>query len=210
MEQQRCGSLDVIGCHPNLSIFADYSARSHLYWGKEYAAADVKVEWHQPSPAEVDFAMELLDLVVRDTTDKLESIVESSTPVNKDWRNDFNRYTNLIRAGLAGVSALTVPIEPQTPGVESSDVGHEDMEFIREVPRYTYGAALSDPSDPRLRTIYALKDRVQTLLHKAFQRMSAVNDKSEDAIDSIKMAITTSKHLLLNHPIERTSHDSIK
>lgn len=84
------------------------------------------------------------------------------------------------------------------------------MGFIADLPRCKYGAYLDDPSDARLQMLVAFKDRVKVMLHTAMQRLIRVDDKSEDAIDSIKMAISASKHSLLSHPVDRTSYASVK
>jgi hypothetical protein len=48
------------------------------------------------------------------------------------------------------------------------------------------------------------------MLHKAIQRLGKVDDKSEDAIDCVKMAMATSKGIMLNHPMDRNSYAAVK
>ena len=84
------------------------------------------------------------------------------------------------------------------------------MDFIRHQPRCYYGAPLTDLGDPRLQELINLKSRVQTMLHRAIFRLSSVDDKSEDAIDSVKMAISVSRNIMLNHPMDRNSYGAIK
>lgn len=86
----------------------------------------------------------------------------------------------------------------------------EDLEFVKHAPRCRYGATLQDPSDSRLQYIIGLKTRTQAMLHQAITLLTAVDDKSEDAIDSIKMAISTSKNIMTTHPMDRASYASIK
>jgi hypothetical protein len=86
----------------------------------------------------------------------------------------------------------------------------EDMEFVKHLPRCAYGAVLQDPSDPRLQTLLSLRGRTQAMLHQALQRLASIDDKSEDAIDSIKMAISTAKNIMLCHPMDRLSYASVK
>lgn len=86
----------------------------------------------------------------------------------------------------------------------------EDMAFISDFPRCKYGAYLDNPDDPRLKGLNEFKNRVKKMLHQAMQRLIRVDDKSEDAIDSIKMAISASKHTLLSHPMDRTAYASVK
>ena len=56
--------------------------------------------------------------------ERLEELVEPSKSLNKEWRNDFNRYTNLVRAALAGVASLSVVVTPKEVGQQISDVGY--------------------------------------------------------------------------------------
>lgn len=84
------------------------------------------------------------------------------------------------------------------------------MGFIADFPRCKFGAFLEDPADPRLQSLNEFKDRTKRMLHQAMQRLIRVDDKSEDAIDSIKMAISAAKHSMLSHPMDRTSYASVK
>lgn len=69
---------------------------------------------------------------------------------------------------------------------------------------------LQDPDDPRLQTIINLKTRTQAMLHSAIGLLTSIDDKSEDAIDSIKMAISTCKNIMTCHPMDRGSYASVK
>lgn len=86
----------------------------------------------------------------------------------------------------------------------------EDMAFLSDFPRCKYGAFLDDPNDQRFKNFTTLKERVQEMLHSAIVRLNSIDDKSDDAIDSIKMAIATSKHVMLNHPMDRSSYANVK
>lgn len=76
-----------------------------------------------PTDDQVNFAIQLLQEIVQPATVELEGLVQAERPLNKEWRNDFNRYTNLVRAGLAGVASLTAIVEPETRGEDISDQG---------------------------------------------------------------------------------------
>lgn len=103
--------------------FADYLKRSHLHWGRDYTAAEVKIDWHVPSNGEIEYACEIIQEVVVPAVEKLDELVTSSGSVGKEWRNDFNRYTNLVRAAMTGISTLTGVVDPVRPGIEASDQG---------------------------------------------------------------------------------------
>lgn len=102
---------------------ADFHKRSHQYWGQLYLATEVKIDWHQPTEKEIDFAMELLREVVGPAVEALEKLAEPDATIDKDWRNDFNRYTNLVRSALTGISSLTTVCEPEEPGERVTDIG---------------------------------------------------------------------------------------
>lgn len=55
-----------------------------------------------------------------------------------------------------------------------------------------------------------LKSRMQAMLHKAILRLTAADEKSQDAIDSVRMAISTSKHIMLSHPMDRSAYGAVK
>lgn len=76
-----------------------------------------------PTEAEIEFALEILKVVVEPAVEKLEALATSGQTVTKEWRNDFNRFNSLVRGAMAGVSALTAVIPPAEPGEAISDIG---------------------------------------------------------------------------------------
>lgn len=101
----------------------EYAKRSHQHWGQLCTATEVKVDWHMPTDAEVQFALEILQKVVEPAVERLEAFATSTQVVTKEWRNDFNRYNSLVRGAMAGVSSLTAVIQPEEPGEAISDIG---------------------------------------------------------------------------------------
>lgn len=83
----------------------------------------MKVDWHTPTEDEVTFAMEILDVVLGPALDCLDQLTTPERPVNKEWRNDFNRYTSLVRSSMAGVAALSIVVPPEDPGQDVTDIG---------------------------------------------------------------------------------------
>lgn len=65
----------------NLEQWSDplIQATSSDFWGKAYKLKDVKIEWHMPSPAEIEFALEILDQVGTPAVEGVESLL--SNPV---------------------------------------------------------------------------------------------------------------------------------
>lgn len=76
-----------------------------------------------PTEPEIDFALEVLKIVVEPAVERLEALAVSNQTVSKEWRNDFNRYNSLVRGAMAGVSSLTAVIPPTEPGEAVSDIG---------------------------------------------------------------------------------------
>lgn len=101
----------------------EYQKRPHQHWGQLLTAAEVKIDWHTPSEAEVDFALEILKTVVDPAVERLEALAGTGQTITKEWRNDFNRYNSLVRGAMAGVSSLTAVTEPAEPGEAISDIG---------------------------------------------------------------------------------------
>lgn len=119
MTQTRCvGRHLTSGCR-----HVEYQKRPHQHWGQLLTATEVKVDWHMPSEAEVEFALEILTVVVEPAIERLEQLAGSNQSVTKEWRNDFNRYNSLVRGAMAGVSSLTAVTEPAEPGEAISDIG---------------------------------------------------------------------------------------
>lgn len=101
----------------------EYQKRPHLHWGEIHTAGEVKISWHTPTEEEVNFALETLESIAGPALKRLEELVQDTNPVSKEWRNDFNRYNNLVRNGLAGVASLTVVLPPGELGQQVTDVG---------------------------------------------------------------------------------------
>lgn len=101
----------------------EYQKRPHMHWGEIHAAGDVTLSWHTPTEEEVNFALEAMQAVAGPALERLEDLVREEKAVSKEWRNDFNRYNNLLRSALTGVASLTVVVPPSEPGEQVTDVG---------------------------------------------------------------------------------------
>jgi hypothetical protein len=109
---------------------AEYKKRSHQHWGQLYAATDIKIDWHVPTEPEVDFVMEILHEIVAPALDELDKLVDVATPLSKEWRNDFNRHTNLVKSAFSGVSSLTEVVEPENKGQDVTDLGYAQLRCV--------------------------------------------------------------------------------
>lgn len=84
----------------------------------------LQVEWHVPSPVEIDFALELLREIVSPALDTIEKLLrEPTSPPTPSWANDFCRYCNIVRSALSGIPSLMWMPPPTVPGAVASDAG---------------------------------------------------------------------------------------
>lgn len=71
-----------------------YFQRSHHHsWGKQYTTAkDVEVQWHTPTDAEIQFALEIIKQIVEPIMQDLQQLTEVPLESRDSvWRNDFCR-----------------------------------------------------------------------------------------------------------------------
>ena len=50
-----------------------------------------QVSWHTPSEEEINFALDILEEIVRPTLDTLNALLEEGAVEQAVWRNDFCR-----------------------------------------------------------------------------------------------------------------------
>ncbi|GJN88228.1 hypothetical protein Rhopal_001193-T1 [Rhodotorula paludigena] len=190
----------------------DFRKRSHETWGRLYDVRDVKVEWHVPSPAECDYAIELLRDIVAPLLDKLEALLAQSQEDGRvrssEWINDFCRFCNAVRSALSGIPSFVFLPQPKEPGEPASDAGDEVPEFINHLPTCNAGIPLSDPSDPRHQFVVDLRERIGRFLHDAVQTLKS--SQQQDTIDCIKMVIASIRVLELDYPCDTSNHATIK
>ncbi|KAK4703609.1 proteasome activator subunit 4, partial [Phenoliferia sp. Uapishka_3] len=181
----------------------------HKQWGRVYEAKDVKVEWHVPSPAEIDFALELLREIISPALDTIEELLRQPTsPPTPTWANDFCRYCNIIRSALSGIPSLMWMPPPAVPGAVASDAGDEVPDFINQLPHCQAGMCLTDPADPRHAFVFGLRERCGRVLHDAVHSLK--NNGAEDSIDCVKMLIASIKILQLDYSCDTSHYTAIK
>jgi proteasome activator subunit 4 len=82
------------------------------------------------------------------------------------------------------------------------------LDFISDRPLCKTHYCLTDPSDPRYQFVLSLRSRIYDLLHAAIAGLK--NNGADDAIDCVKMIISTIKTLMLDYPLDRTDHNHAK
>lgn len=160
--QEKCRGLPTIHIsnfvhHLLLNLTHTYPIDSALYepdiiargldvddWGKTTRPSDLTIKWHRPSPAEIQFAVELFDAQTKGAAEKLDLFMSDNSPVsrtgkNKEWSDVVSRLLSQIRLAISGVSFLFDPKRaasgpggpnrpgPSTrPGPDVDDDGDDD------------------------------------------------------------------------------------
>ena len=163
-----------------------FSKRSHLFWGKMYEDKAVKIDWHVPTDAEVEMALELLDRIVIPAMDKVEALQADGLTRDKAWSNDFCRYLMVVRMALIGMPSL-IEEDELGGGQPAMDLGDEVPEFIDIPPRFRSHFCLVDRHDPRYKKVAAFKQRCGEILHLAARSVQASG--AEDQIDCVKLLV---------------------
>ncbi|KAL2755489.1 hypothetical protein ACRALDRAFT_2041851 [Sodiomyces alcalophilus JCM 7366] len=130
--QEKCRGLPTIHIsnyvhHLLLNLTHTYPIDSALYepdviargldvddWGKTTRPSDLTIKWHRPSPAEIQFAVELFDAQANWATEKLDLLMSDDSPVprkgkNKEWSDVVSRALSQIRLAISGVASLFDP-----------------------------------------------------------------------------------------------------
>ncbi|KAK4046499.1 Proteasome activator BLM10 [Microbotryomycetes sp. JL201] len=188
----------------------EWQKKHHERWGKLYEVKDVKIDWHVPSKAEIDWAVELLRDLVVPAVDKIEQLlsVEGMRDRSEVWTNDFCRHLNIVRSALSGIPGLIWLGQPKERGQPASDVGDEDPEFISLYHNVNCGIPLTNHEDTRFQIVAQLRARVGALLHSAVQTIR--QHGREDSIDSVKMVISTIRVYMLDYPVDHSHYNMVK
>ncbi|ROT36446.1 hypothetical protein SODALDRAFT_335545 [Sodiomyces alkalinus F11] len=130
--QEKCRGLPTIHIsnfihHLLLNLTHTYPVDSALYepaiiergldvddWGKTTSPSDLTIKWHRPSPAEIEFAVELFGAQMKGAAEKLDLLMSDDPPVprkgkNKEWSDEVSRLLSQIRLAISGVATLFDP-----------------------------------------------------------------------------------------------------
>ncbi|GJJ09464.1 hypothetical protein Clacol_003687 [Clathrus columnatus] len=157
------------------------------YWGKLYEAKDVKVDWHTPCQEEIDFALEILDIIVEPLLTKVELLLgKPKSGWDGVWRNDFCRFVHAIRSTWSGLSTIILEKEKEVITCFTED--SELPEFLPIPLKVAAGFALTYPDDPLYQKFLNHKQRFGQLLHRA-----AVAFRESDVDDHIDATLAVSR-----------------
>ncbi|PFH61294.1 hypothetical protein XA68_17711 [Ophiocordyceps unilateralis] len=192
-------------------------------WGRTTAPADLTIRWHQPSPPEIEFAVELFASQVTSATQQLQLLMSDKPPVsregkNKAWSDEVSRLMQQMRLVIAGMAIMFDPKRASDDGsgagtmdgdgddemVEEDELmaGDADDEELRPQFRYRAGYPLK-PSDSVYQRIHELRDELGRLLTKTH---SFLNEKQEDDVNCFTALCSAYRTWITDVGIERSAH----
>ncbi|KAI5459283.1 hypothetical protein BGZ63DRAFT_447867 [Mariannaea sp. PMI_226] len=194
-------------------------------WGKTTAPSDLTIRWHQPSPPEIDFAMELFEWQIGAAKEQMQALMSENPPVsrtgkNKEWSDEVSRLMQQIRLVISGMATMFDPERAagriKTSATDERGLDGEDEMMIDEDPlaevaedeelrpKYRYMAGyILNPADAAYHKIHDLRDELGHLLHKVH---SFLNENQEDDVNSFTALYAAYRHWITDVGIERSAH----
>ncbi|KAI9483082.1 MAG: hypothetical protein EXX96DRAFT_599664 [Benjaminiella poitrasii] len=188
---------------------------AHQTWGQPGDPANLEIQWHTPSEAEKDFALEYLDKFLTASTQCLTQLMIDDKRLgrsNHEISNEFCRHLAVLRNCLMGSGTMvavdgenmnedTVMTDPSN--IEDDD--DETQDFY--VPRLEAGYAFTDPADYRTQKARQIRYDIGQLIH---QLSDFFRSKREDDVESIKILIKIARTFLSERGVEKTQFDRSK
>lgn len=197
-------------------------------WGKVTAPSDLTIRWHQPSPPEIEFAVELFASQTKSAKEQLERLMSDNPPVsrtgkNKEWSDEVSRLMQQIRLVTSGMAVMFDPVraargsadghtsEDEVMGEGDEDETMMDDDPLAEVaedeelrPQFRYKAGyVLKPEDPAYVRIHDLRDELGRLLTKTH---SFLNKNQEDDVNCFTALYTAYRTWITDVGIERSAH----
>ncbi|KAI9745554.1 MAG: hypothetical protein M1818_001088 [Claussenomyces sp. TS43310] len=246
--QEKCRGLPTIHIsnfihHLLLNLTLIYPVDTALYepeimnrgldvgdWGRVTKAGELTINWHQPLPAEIEFAVELFESQVETAMGRLGELMSDSSPVtrtgkNKVWSDEVSRNLTQLRLVISGMSSLFDPKEAaglrdarhQAEGangdydVEMADGDADEEDLLAEGgddeetrPQFRYQAGyLLDPGSQTYVRIHELRTQVGHLLSKMHNYLSAYQ---EDDVACFTALYSAYKTWITDVGTERSAH----
>jgi proteasome activator subunit 4 len=194
-------------------------------WGRTTTPAELSIRWHQPSPPEIEFAVELFATQTRSAAEQLERLLSDNPPVsrtgkNKEWSDEVSRLMQQIRLVISGMAVMFDPrrasgISGTGPhdanGVEDDDETMMDEDPLAEVaddeelrPQYRYKAGyVLKTDDPAYHRIHDLREDLGRLLTKTH---AFLHQNQEDDVNSFTALCSAYRTWITDVGIERSAH----
>ncbi|KAF9648519.1 ARM repeat-containing protein [Thelephora ganbajun] len=184
-----------------------FDANHHLHWGRMYNAKDVKIEWHVPSREEIDFILEVLNVVGNPVLDKIDQLLDNGNTWDSIARNDFCRYMRAIRSIWGGLACF-MRERPKVPESTFSYNFEVDGLLLSNISVKS-GFALDDPEDPRYKAAEAHRVRFGEVIHRATKTTAMRNTvEGEDHVDAIISIAKAAEVFLLEYGTSRGQYST--
>lgn len=173
---------------------------SHRKWGKFYEGHEVKVEWHVPTPEEVELALSLLENLTMPALAIVENLIQvRSSDRDKIWRNDFCRHLSVVTSSFRGLDTLINLVGGDS--LSESIRKEYDVPELQQHPFLPLASlCLTDPNDQRYQTVIGYRMRLGKILQEA--AISLREAQTEDHIDAVSSLITGIDTYLFHHGIK--------
>lgn len=196
-------------------------------WGKTTAPADLTIKWHQPSPPEIEFAVELFAAQTKSITQQLAALLSDNPPVsrkgkNKEWSDEVSRLMQQIRLVTSGMAVMFDPKRAsgnadaeanEDPVVDADDdeMMVDDDDPLAEVaedeelrPQFRYRAGYTLKRDePAFEQIHVLREELGQLLTKAH---AFLVEHQEDDVNCFTALCSAYRTWITDVGIERSAH----
>ncbi|KAK7691508.1 hypothetical protein QCA50_004907 [Cerrena zonata] len=172
----------------------DFQASHYLHWGCLYKLEDVKISWHIPQAAEIDFALELFRNIVEPAMNTLKGLIRQGDLNDTIWRNDFCRHLTFASKAFSDIFCLVrdvVTPEELRANIETSDVRYEIPEMLAAVEPISAPWVLRDPAHPDYQYLTDLRKQFGTLLHQSSMMLRHDEGSAIDAIQVLTCSIRT-------------------
>ncbi|CAH0015102.1 unnamed protein product [Clonostachys rhizophaga] len=197
-------------------------------WGRSTTPADLTIRWHQPSPSEIEFAVELFESQTKSATEQLELLMSDKPPVsrsgkNKEWSDEASRQLQQIRLITAGMATLFDPKRAsgdrtgEANGTSKMEIDGDEEDLIdddeplaevgedeelRPQFRARAGYALTS-SDASYQKIHNIRDDLGLLLSKFH---GFLRENMEDDVDCFTALYSAYRTWITDVGIERSAH----
>ncbi|KAF8898414.1 hypothetical protein BD779DRAFT_1607229 [Infundibulicybe gibba] len=180
----------------------------NLHWGRLYDPQDVVIEWHVPSPGEIDFVLEILDQIAKPALDKLEALSKLTSSWDNANRNDFCRYLHACRSIWSSLPTFCQEHEKVVPN-PCSNTDFESPELLVSHLDVKAGFTLTNVEDPRYQHAIAYRHRFGDVILRAASALRQ-NTTGEDHIDAVIGVARAIDVYLLDYAMSRSGFDAIQ
>ncbi|KAK4210762.1 hypothetical protein QBC37DRAFT_27764 [Rhypophila decipiens] len=191
-------------------------------WGRTTAPSELTILWHRPSPAEIQFALEIFESEVKTASQKIIDLMGEKPPVsssgkNKEWSDELSRSLTALRLIISGISTLFDPnrASGESNGTAADADGdtmmEEDDDPLAELAdddelkrqfRYPAGYPLS-PENPHYARLHQIREDVGRLLSHTHEYL---NTHQQDDVACFTALYATYRTWITDVGIERSAH----